>query len=147
MNDPTRDALDRIEQALDRAARPPKRSRGASTAPIVLALGLVLAYQLLVRLVPSLWAQILPGGFEQGALLSGWSRVVWNWAWFCHLRFPVVLTGSVVAVGIALLMGRGPSTRPIAWLMAVGAIGLDAAILVIALKTGMDAAGVGRILG
>ena len=145
MNDPTRHALDRIEHALDRSGR--KRRRGFSTSPIVLASGLILAYQLLVRLVPSLWAQILPGGFEQGVMLSGPSRIVWQMAWFCHLRFPIVLVGVVAAVGVGLLLGRHPATRPMAWLLAVATILLDAAILVIALKTGMDAAGVGQVFG
>ena len=145
MNDPTAHALDRIERALDRSGR--KRRRGFSTSPIVLAIGLVLAYQLLVRLVPSLWAQILPAGFARGAMLSGPSRLVWQMAWFCHLRFPVVLVGVVALIGVGLLLGRHPASRPVAWLLAVATILLDAAILVIALKTGMDAAGVGQVFG
>ena len=145
MNDPNAQALDRIERALDRSGR--RRRRGFSTAPIVLGSGLILAYQLLVRLVPSLWAQILPGGFEQGSRLSGSSRIVWQMAWFCHLRFPVVLIGVAAVVGVGLLLGRHPASRPVAWLLAVVTILLDAAILVIALKTGMDAAGVGQVFG
>lgn len=145
MNDATRHALDRIEGALDRSGR--KRGRRFSMSPIVLALGLTLAYQLLVRLVPSLWDQILPRGFSQTAMLTGWAGLVWRIAWFCHLRFPVVLVGVVAMVGLGLLLGRHPATRPLAWLMAVASIALNAAILLIALKTGMDAAGVGQVLG
>ena len=145
MNDSTRHALDRIERAMDRSGR--KRPRGFSTSPVVLALGLILAYQLLVRLVPSLWAQILPGGFDQGAFLSGPARLVWGLAWFCHLRFPIVLVGVLAVVGLGLFLGRHPATRPAAWLLAVAAIVMDAAILVIALKTGMDGVGVGQVFG
>ena len=146
MNDSTRRALDRMEKALGRSG--PKRRRGFSTAPIVLALGLVLAYQLLVRLIPSLWEQILPGGFEQGGGLDGLGRARLSAdGLFCHLRFQVVLVGVVVVVGLGLVLGRHPVTRPVAWLMAVAAIALNGAILLIALKTGMNAAGVVQVLG
>ena len=145
MNDSTRHALDRIDRTLDRAGR--KRRPGFSTSPIVLALGLVLAYQLLVRVVPSLWMQILPEGFEQGAMLSGPSRLVWKMAWFCHLRFPLVLVGLVLVVVLGVGLGRHPWTRPVAWLLAVGTIALDAAILFVALKTGMDGVGLGQVFG
>jgi type II secretory pathway component PulF len=145
MNDSTRHALDRIESALNRSAR--KRRLGFSTSPIVLALGLILAYQLLVRLVPSLWSQILPGGFEQGARLSGPSWLVWRMAWFCHQRFPIVLAGAVAMVVLGLVLVRKPATRPVVWLLGVASIIADGAILVIALKTGMDAVGVGQVFG
>ncbi len=144
MKDKAQQALDRMEQALDRSGR--KRRRGFSTAPFVFAAGLVLGYQLLVRLVPQLWANILPGGFEQGALLNGWPHLVWRLAWFCHLRFPVIFVGCLASVATAIAFGRTPWGRPVVWLMAVGTIVLNAAILVIALKTGMDAQGVGQLL-
>lgn len=145
MSDPTRHALDRIEQTLNRSGK--RRKLGFSTGPIVLASGLILAYQLLVRLIPSLWSEILPGGFGQGAMLSGWSRVIWQVAWFCHLRFPIVLVGTVVLSLVGVLLSRHPTTRPLVGIMAVSTIVLDAAILVIALKTGMDAAGLGQMFG
>lgn len=145
MNDSTRHALDRIEAAMDRSGR--KRRPGFSTSPIVLALGLVVAYQLLVRLIPSLWSQILPGGFEQGAMLSGPSRLVWRMAWFCHLRFPVMVVGVVAMVVLCVLLSRHPATRPVAWLLGVTSIVLDGAILIVALKTGMDGVGVGQVFG
>jgi hypothetical protein len=145
MNDSTRSALDRIDRALDRPVR--KRKPGFSTSPIVLAGGLILGYHLLVRLVPSLWANILPGGFEQGAMLVGWPWIVWRLAWFCHLNFSAVAAGTVIVVAIALVLGRNTLTKPLAWLMAVASILLDAGILFIAIKAGMDAAGVGQVLG
>ena len=145
MNDKTQAALDRMDAAIDRSAR--KRRRGFSTAPFVLAGGLTLGYQLLVRLVPRLWAGILPGGLEQGAMFRGLPRLVWQMAWFSYLRFPVVLVGCLVIVAIAFALGRNPWTRPIVWLMSVCSIVLDAAILIIALKAGMDANGVGQVLG
>lgn len=144
MNDSTRHALDRVERAMDRAGR--KRPRGFSTAPLALGLALILGYQLLVRLVPALWAQILPGGFDQGGRMPGVAGLVWRLAWFCHLRFPVVFAGAMIAIVLGFGLGRSPVTRPFAWLMAVAAIGVDAAILAIALKTGMDANGVGQVL-
>jgi len=145
MNNSTRKAFGRMEQALGRSGR--RAPRGLSTAPFVFAGGLILGYQLLVRLVPVLWANLLPGGFEQGAVFVGWPRRVWWLAWFCHLRFPFVLVSCCVLVGIVLVLGSRPMTRPIAWLLAVAAIVLNAAILFIALKTGMDANGVGQVFG
>jgi hypothetical protein len=145
MNDSTRSALNRIDRALDRPAR--KRKPGFSTSPLVLAGGLVLGYHLLVRLVPSLWANILPGGFEQGSMFVGLPWIVWRLAWFCHLHFTSVAAGTGILVSIALVLGRHPFTRPVAWLMAVASILLDAGILFIAIKAGMDAAGVGQVLG
>ena len=145
MKDDVQKALDRMEAALDRPAR--RRRRGFSTAPFVVAGGLTLGYQLLVRLVPMLWANILPGGFEEGARFQGLPHLVWWMAWFCHLRFAVVLLASCLIVGTSFALGRGPLTRPMAWLMAVGVIVLNAAILLIALRTGMIANGLGRVLG
>ena len=119
-----------------------KRRGGFSTAPIVVAAGLILGYQLLVRLVPSVWANILPGGFDQAAALPGGAPMVWRLAWYCHLRFLNVAVGVGVLVLIALWLGHRPMTRPLAWLMAVATIGLDAVILILTLKGGMDAVGV-----
>ena len=144
MTDKTQQALDRMDAALDRSAR--KRPRGFSTAPFVFGAALILGYQLLVRLVPRIWANVLPGGFDQGQFFRGWPRLVWQSAWFCTLRFPAVLITFVVLFAIAVAFGRNPWTRPIAWLLAVCAILLNAAILIIALKAGMDANGVGQIL-
>jgi hypothetical protein len=146
MNESTRKALDRVDDALDRASRP-RRRRGFSTSPLVLAGGLVLGYQLLVRLVPTLWNQILPNGYDQAALLPGGAAIVWRLGYFCHLRFPVVLAGAVLLVASGFILGRLPATRLLAWGLAVASIVMDAAILVIALKAGMDAAGVGNVLG
>jgi hypothetical protein len=145
MNDSTRSALDRLNRTIGRPDR--KRKPGFSTSPLVLACALILGYHLLVRLVPSLWANILPGGFEQGSMFVGWPWIVWRLAWFCHLNFIAVAAGTVILVAIAIVLGRLALTKPIAWLMAVFAILLDAGILFIAIKAGMDAAGVGRVLG
>ena len=145
MKDDVQKALDRMEAALDRPAR--KSRRGFSTAPIVVAGGLTLAYQLLTRLVPALWANILPGGFEEGARSRGLPFLVWQMAWYCHLRFPVVLVVSGLIVVFSFGFGRNPMTRPLAWLMAVAVILLNAAILFIALRTGMAANGLDRVLG
>jgi hypothetical protein len=146
MNESTRKALDRVDHALDRASRP-RRSRGFSTSPLVLAGGLVLGYQLLARLVPTLWNQILPNGYDQAALLPGGAPLVWRLGYFCHLRFPIVLTGAALLVASGFVLGRIPATRLLAWGLAVASIVMDAAILVIALKAGMDAAGLGNVLG
>jgi hypothetical protein len=146
MNESTRKALDRVDAALDRANRPARR-RGFSTSPFVLGGGLILGYQLLVRLVPTLWNQILPNGYDQAAFLPGGAQFVWRLGYFCHLNFPVVLTGAVLLVVAGFVLGRLPATRLVAWGLAVASIVMDAAILVIALKAGMDAAGVGNVLG
>lgn len=141
---------DKLARALEQlhASHPRKRARGGfSTAPIVLAGAIVLGYQLLVRLVPSLWAELLPGGFETGRFLPGAPRLVWWTAWQCYGRFPVVLGGAIGVTLVAGWMSRRPATRWVAWLGALGAIAVDAAILFVAIKAGMDAAGVGRSLG
>ncbi len=145
MNKSTEKALDRIEQSLDRSAR--KRRLGFSTSPFVLAIALALGYQLLTRIVPQLWATVLPGGFAQGAFLPGLAHLVWRLAWFCHTQFltACIICGTIFAV--AFWLGRRPLTRPLAWLMAVLAIAADAAILMIALQTGMQAAGADQMLG
>lgn len=145
MNDPTRAALDRMLRGLDRA-RPRRRPAGFSTAPLVVAGAGVLGYQLLVRLVPAVWANVLPGGFAQGPYLPGGAPLVWRAAWTCHLHFVPVALGIGVATVLAAILGRRPLTRPLAWGLAVLAIGLDAAILVLTLRAGMDAAGVGQVL-
>ena len=145
MNESTRAALDRIVRSMNR--RKPKRPRGFSAAPLVVAAGIVLGYQLLVRLVPQVWANILPGGFEQGAFLGGWPGIVWKAAWYCRLHFATVAVGGFVIVAAMFLVGRRPITRPIAWLAAVVVILLNAGILYVTMKTGMDAAGVGQVLG
>jgi hypothetical protein len=145
MNDSTRRALDRVDASLDRASRP-RRRRGFSTSPFVLTGGLVLGYQLLVRLVPTLWSQILPNGYDQAAALSGGAQLVWQLGYFCHFHFPIVLTGAVILVAAAFVLGRLPGMRLLVWGLAVASIVMDAAILVIALKAGMDAAGVGNVL-
>jgi hypothetical protein len=113
----------------------------------VLAIGLIMGYQLLVRLVPQLWESILPGGLDQGSRLQGLPGVIWQLAWFCHTRFPVVFVAAVVVVGVSFLMSRRPLLRPFAWLMAVSIIAIDAGILAIAMKAGMDANGVGQLMG
>jgi hypothetical protein len=145
MKDELQHALDRMDAAIARPAR--KRARGFSTAPFVVAIGLILGYQLLTKLVPRVWANILPGGFDQGRFLQGGPNLVWRLAWFCHLNFPVAVTVVGVVTIVSVLVARTAWTRPIAWLMAVGVILLNAAILIITLKAGMDANGVGRVLG
>jgi hypothetical protein len=147
MNESTRRALDRVDDVLDRAGRREKKRRGFSTAPIVLVLGLILAYQLLVRLVPMLWAEILPEGYDQAAFLPGGARLVRGLGLFCYGRFPIVLGGVVAVVLVSVALGRHPATRPLVWLMAVASILANAGILFVALKAGMDAAGIGQILG
>jgi len=147
MNDSTRRALDRINRALDRQHQGSRRPAGFSTSPLVLAGALVLGYHLLVRVVPGLWAGILPDGLGSVAHLVGWPAIVWRAAWFCHTRFPAVVTGVVAIVAIGLIFGRARATRPLAWLMAVAAIAADAGILFVAIRAGMDAAGIGRALG
>ena len=56
------DAERTLQRFLEQSARPARRRAGRiSTAPIVLGLGLLLGYQLLVRLVPLVWSATLPG--------------------------------------------------------------------------------------
>ena len=124
-----------------------KRKSGFSTSPLVLAIGLTLGYQLLTKLLPRLWATILPGGFEQGAMLSGPANLIWRLAWFCHDEFFLVLIGCGTIVAFSLALSRRPMLRPVVWLMAVGTICADAAILVIALRTSMQAVGIDQVLG
>lgn len=143
----TRDALKSLDRILDRMERRGRRPRArVTTAPVVLAAGLVLAYLLLTRLVPVLWESLLPHGLEQAAGLRGWPGLVWRAAVFCHWHPRAVWTaiGATLVTGL-LVGGLARPLRVLVWLAAVGVIVADAGILVIALQTSLkltvDAAG------
>jgi hypothetical protein len=138
MNPKTQRAFERLARQMSRqSARPRGR---ISTAPLMLALGLVLGYQLLVRLVPRVWGTLLPGGWEQASMLRGWPGLVWRLAIACHLNFSLALAIGAVIVGAAIIVsGWIRPLRFLVWLAAVGVILLDAGIVYVTLRTALEA--------
>jgi hypothetical protein len=136
MNPEARKALDRIQRGLDRRER---RARGrVSTAPLILALGLLLADVLLAYLVPMIWESLLPQGLEQADRLGGWPGLIWRGAVYCRLQQRAALLGIAVAAVAGALAGRlGRPLRFAVWLSAVGVILLDAAILIVTIRTSL----------
>lgn len=119
---------------------PRVRKSKFSTAPIVLGLGLVLGYQLTARLVPMVWDSMLPGGLDQARFFRGWAGLVWAMAVYCHRDFPgtVAVLAAIGGVGFFVSTFMRP-LRPIVWLMAVAAIGIDAGIVYVTLRTAIEA--------
>ncbi len=138
MNPSTDRAFERVLKAMSRPSRP-RRSR-FSTAPFVLALGLLLGYQLTSRLVPMVWGSMLPGGLDQARTFRGWPGLVWALAVACHRDvFGVVATLAGIAVaGFWLSMFVRP-LRPLVWLMVVGTIAIDAGIVYVTLRAAIEA--------
>ena len=138
MNPSTARALDRLLRQMERPAR--SRKSRFSTAPIVLALGLVLGYQLLSRLVPMVWSTMLPGGLEQARTFRGWPGLVWRLAVACHADFAGVLVvlGGIAAAGVFLSTWVRP-LRFLVWLAAVASILIDAGIVFVTMRTALDA--------
>jgi hypothetical protein len=136
VNPSTARALDRLLRQMD---RPPRRPR-FSTAPLVMGLGLVLGYQLLVRLVPRVWSTTLPGGLAQARFLRGWPGLVWRLAWFCYYDFRTVLViGGLLVAGAIVVSGWLRPLRFLVWLAAVGVILADAGIVYVTLRTALEA--------
>jgi len=145
MNERTLRKLDRLLERLDRQGRRPRRAFPLSA--IYLALGLVLGYQLLVRFVMLVWAALLPGGLARTEFLSGPPALVWRLSLFCHDNFEKVLMilGAVGITGLVLARGPWPA-RLLAWLAAVGVVLADAAIVLVTIKTCLDATLQGSVL-
>lgn len=138
MNDRTLKKLDRLLDRLERnSRRPPRRF---SPASVYLAVGLVVAYQLLVRFVPMTWSAVLPGGLAQADTLSGWPGLLWRLGLICRLHFEQVLIAFAAIAIFGLALGRGPRLiRLLVWLAAVAVVALDAGIVIVTMKTSMDA--------
>lgn len=132
----TERALDRV---FDKMARPPKKRKRFSIAPVYLALALVLGYQLLVRFLPMLWSQMLPGGLAQANSFWGWPGLVWRLAVLFNTRFDVTLLwlGGIGVSGFLISSWLRP-LRFLVWLAALLMIAFDAGIIIVALKTAMD---------
>lgn len=138
MNESTKKALDR---ALKSMSRPPRR-RGSrfSMAPIVFGLGLLLGFQLVHRLVPMVWASMLPGGWQQANHLRGWPGLVWTLAVASHESFPACCAWLAgLWLGATVVAASARALRPLVWLLAVGAIFADAGIVYITLRTSIQA--------
>jgi hypothetical protein len=129
-----------LSRALDRLARPPRRRRGLSRAPVLMAMGFIVGYQLLVRLLPRVWGELLPGGLAGASRLRGLPGLVFAAARAAYAQFPLV-AGSLVAITVAALLlswGGWPS-RLLAWLAALAVLAADATILVVILRTALAA--------
>jgi hypothetical protein len=138
MNDQTLKKLDRLLDRLEGQARRPRR--GFSPASLYLTVGLVVAYQLLVRFVPRTWAALLPGGLGQADTLGGWPGLVWRLGLLCRSHFEQVLVALAAVAIFALALGRGPRLiRLLVWVAAVAVIAFDAGIVIVTMKTSMDA--------
>ena len=134
MNPSTARALDRVMRAM---SRPPRRRRsGFSMAPIALALGLVIGYQLLARFVPMTWDAMLPGGLEQARFFRGWPGLVWGLSVRSHRDFATV-AGTLAALGVAgfAVSVLARPLRPIVWLAALATVAADAGIVYVTLHT------------
>jgi hypothetical protein len=137
MNEQTRKVLDRLQRDSERSSR--RRPRRFTTAPLVLALGLILADVLLTRIVPMIWETLLPGGLEQADHLVGWAGLVWRAAVYCHFhQRPVQVAIGVATVGGLLACRGGRLLRIAVWLSAVGVIALNAAILIVTIRTSLQ---------
>ncbi len=137
MNPSTEKALAR---ALERLSRPPKRRRGLSRAPVILGAGLFVGFQLLVRLLPRVWGELLPGGLAGASRLRGAPGLLYAAARFCYLEFPTaagILVGITVA-SLVLSWWWWPF-RWLSWLAAIAVLAADAMILVILLRTALTA--------
>ena len=136
MNPSTARALDRLLRKMER----PRRRRRFTTAPLVLALGLVVGYQLLVRLVPQVWSTTLPGGLAQARFFRGWPGLVWHVALFCHRNFStVLLVGGLLVAGAIVVGGWLRPLRFLVWLAAVAVILADAGIVYVTLRIALVA--------
>ena len=133
--------LKSIERMLYRMERQQKRGRGKiSTAPVVLALALIMADVMLTRLVPMIWSALLPHGIEQVATFRGWPALVWRAGLFCHMHQMGILVAIGATFALSCLLGyRSRVIRMIVWCGAASAIALNAAILVITIQTSLRA--------
>ena len=138
MNTSTERALDRLMRQMSRPALP-RKSR-FSTAPIVLALALFAGYQITARLVPMVWASMLPGGLDQARFFRGWPGLVFALALACHRNFVTVVgvLSAIGAVGFFVSTFARP-LRPLVWLMAAATIGANAGIVYVTLVTAVEA--------
>jgi hypothetical protein len=110
-------------------------------APLVVGLALVVTHTLLTRLVPAVWASLLPGGLASAYRLRGWPGLVWRLALECP-RSPVgptVLAVAVVVVGTVACRAV-PSLRWPFRLAALLAVALAAGILYVTIATAQGAA-------
>lgn len=142
MNPSTSRAMDRVLRSMERA-RQPRRRRFPRSA-LMMGLGLVLAEQILVRLVPRIWDATLPGGVDQAAHFNGLPGLIYRAALACHRNPgpPLWIIGGLTI--IAILVSRlGWPFRVLVWLAAVGTILLNAAILAITLQAAMAASRLG----
>lgn len=134
------DAERTLRRFLEQDERPPRRRRAGriSSAPIVLGLGLLLGYQLLVRLVPWVWSATLPGGLAQARGFRGGPGLVYHLAVACYQNVATA-TGLIIgAVLVAFLLGAlARPLRWLVWLAAVAVILIDASILAVTLQAAL----------
>ena len=138
MNPSAARAVDRLMRQMN---KPPRaRKSRFSIAPVILALGLVLGFQLLSRLVPHVWESMLPGGLDQARQFRGWAGLVWASAVHCHRDSTgaIAILATIGGVGFLLSTFVRP-LRPIVWLMAIATIGVDAGIVYVTLRTAIEA--------
>lgn len=138
MNPSTARAIDRLMRQASRPRR--ERKSRFSIAPVILAIGLTLGYQLTSRLVPMVWGSMLPGGLTQAQTFRGWPGLIWTLALQCHRNFATALFWLVAigATGFVLAIFARP-LRPIVWLMALATILIDAGIVYVTLRTAIEA--------
>jgi hypothetical protein len=119
-------SLNRVLSQLDRRSK--RSQRRFTTAPLVLALGLVLADCLLLGLVLPVWPSVMSSATTDG--LGGIHRVVWHLAEYCQDYQKKVQVGILVVSVLTLVLSyRMKSIRLLAWLAAVGVVASDAVIL------------------
>ncbi len=146
MNPANLKAFDKILARMERRAN--RSTRRFTASPVVLTLGLILADVLLTRLVPLMWDAMLPGGVEQAFQFRGWAGLLWSVVLVCRKSQREIRIGIGVIAFLALVLSyRFRSIRVLVWLSAAGVIALNAAILVLTLRTSMAASPLNQGLG
>jgi hypothetical protein len=130
-------ALDRVERSLDRQRRQPR----FTTAPFVFGVALILGYQLLVRLVPTIWSGLVQQGVGQAGKFGPWAKQVIALSRFCQQNFIVAAGFIAMATFAAIVISRGGMLmRFLVSLIAVATILLDVGIIYVVVGAGIESA-------
>ena len=142
MNPATWKSFDRMLHTMERRNQRPKRK--FTTSPVVLGRGLALSYVMLRQVVPALWEVILPDGLSQVPQFRGWPGLVRDASLYSQAHGPFILA-TILAVSVFAFVVSSTSRvlRGVVWLLAVGAIALNAGILFVTIRTAMLAANIG----
>ena len=126
MNHQGHTSLGRVIARLERRRR--RARRRPTTAPLVLAAGLVLSDLLLVRLVPGVWPALL--ATDPGESLRGWPLAVWQTSGLAGRFQPLILAAlAVLTIVTFVLASRSRALRYLTWAAAAAVVVADAGIV------------------